>query len=202
MIVFCPTCLRKYEVSNTAIGEGRMVRCVVCGTTWQQDAVSVPSQKNRRVDIKKSLIWTLSICFWLGGGWFLAFGSPYCSNFMKNIECISRIGQENDCKFLVKNMSHSFLKKDDGYYVQISGMIENLSPVALDKLNLVFNLRTYPDKQQLETALDENAFFNETWVEKIKPEWIRDNKLVTFSYTLKKIPNCDILCTIKLDNKI
>lgn len=200
MIIICPTCLRRYEVDQKAIGDSRMVRCVICGTTWQQDAVNSVSKKTKKTVFNQVFIWALSVLCWGVVGSYIYVATPCVDNFPKYWNYLFK-SNNNECRFLVKNISHAFVKKDDGYYVKVLGEIENLSIIPSDKLNLVFNLRTYPDKNIESEVADDNVYFNETWVEKIKSENIKNGRIITFSSFLKKIPVHDVLCTIKLDNK-
>lgn len=34
MIITCPSCSRKYSVDDVKVGNGKKVRCTVCGTVW------------------------------------------------------------------------------------------------------------------------------------------------------------------------
>lgn len=201
MIVTCPTCLRKYEVSSNVIGDSRMVRCVVCGTTWQQDSVLNTNTKSKPKNYNSVWKSLCSVAFFGLVSVYMYFYTPYIVNIPKYYSCLVNPVSCSKCNFDVKKISHFFVKKDDGNYVKIEGEIENLSDVPLSNLKLVFNLKTFPD-DKIEASLgDSEIFFNETWVEDIKSESVTPSGNIAFSSVLKKVPMHDILCTIKLDKK-
>lgn len=201
MIVTCPTCLRKYEVSSSVIGDSRMVRCVVCGTTWQQDSVLSPNSKSKSKSYGSVWKYLLSMAFFGLAYSYMYFYTPYIINIPKYYACMIKPDNCSKCSFGVKKISHFFVKKDDGNYVKIEGEIENLSDVPLNNLKLVFNLKTFPNDKIEECLSDSEIFFNETWVENIKPESVTPSGNIAFSSVLKKVPMHDVLCTIKLGRK-
>ena len=48
MIIVCPTCSSKYSVQDKAIDGEKMVRCPLCGTTWQPE----PEVEQEKVERK------------------------------------------------------------------------------------------------------------------------------------------------------
>ena len=162
MIITCPTCLRRYEVSSKVIGEGRMVRCIVCGTTWQQDAEASRTSKGTKSFFWR---WIFSLLIFSSISSYFYFYVPVVSDFPKYKSIIREAFGCEVTRPKIVNISHKLEKRDDGLYVTFQGEVADLSEVAPGKdLNLVFNLKS--QKKDAKYAEGE-GFFNETWTQKV-----------------------------------
>ncbi len=196
MIITCPTCLRKYEVDQKSIGDGRMVRCIICGTTWQQELGHIV-RKERRT-FKLPYHWLFSIMFFIATYFFACEYTPVCSNIGKYQRLILSMINPGIKNIEIKNIAHKFVLKDDGVYVSLSG------DIVIDKYHkknnpkLMFNLKPYfPQKYDI-SHNDRDVLFNETWEEKVNFNDV-DESIINFQTVFKKIPKHDIICTIDIN---
>lgn len=215
MIIVCPTCSSKYSVPDSAIVDGKMVRCSVCETTWQatvednnQQAQQKPEPIQKPKNVKKQIrrsssiqpvffvvivISTLLYLFFFSD--FLHRIPSYCKFITNTI--IHKTAQN---KLMLSNISHFFTKKNDGLYLTITGSVENISKTQMKTPYLSFNLRTHGE----EFANYENPdnFVNETWAEKLNAEGLEPSQKIVFETAPRKIPVCDLLCTIKVGSNM
>lgn len=196
MIITCPTCLRKYEVDQKSIGDGRMVRCIICGTTWQQELNNMG--RRERSKFKFSWRWFFSIIFFVATYVFVYEYTPVLNNFDKYKRLILMTLAPGVKNIEIRNIAHQFVRRDDGIYVSLVGDIVIDEHYAKNNAKLMFNLKPYfPQKYEIDYK-DRYALFNETWEEKIEIN-STDKCMAKFKTDLKKIPEHDILCTIEIN---
>lgn len=209
MIVTCPTCANKYSVEDHILDGGKMVRCSVCGTTWQQESetelekeIPVPPKSNPKPEKSSKIQWMFFFVVALSTVIYMLLSTNYITGFPTNLQnAISSItGSKSNEQFELSDVSHYFIKKDDGLYLSVTGSIENVSQSALSVPYLSINLRTYGE----EFANYENPdmFINETWAEKLDIKTMEAKKKIVFETEPRKIPIHDLMCTIKVGKNI
>lgn len=211
MIVTCPTCANRYSIKDHVLGDGKMVRCSICGTTWQQEAeaetdvgteVETPVQPAPKPKKNSKMQWMFFFVVAFSTIIYMLLSTNYIAGFPANLKnAISSItGSEPKEQFKLSDVSHYFIKRDDGLYLSVTGSIENVSQSTVSVPYLSINLRTYGE----EFANYENPdmFINETWAEKLDIKTMEAKKKIVFETEPRKVPMHDLMCTIKVGKNI
>ncbi|MBE6447161.1 MAG: hypothetical protein E7015_01595 [Alphaproteobacteria bacterium] len=191
MIISCPNCSSKYSIHANVIGEGKMVRCTICGTTWQQGSIY---KQEKREDLVKNLQITTF--------WFIVFICIFSLIFAKNAvinfwpasasfyEAIGVKDSETSSAFSIKDISSFFIRKDDKLYMGIKGELTNITNDVQMVPGLTISLRS-----------DDNVTpsFNSSWNHELTCKKLLPNQKIIFETDLKSIPYTDIICEIKLN---
>ena len=189
MIVVCPSCSNKYSVQADAIGEGKLVRCAICGTTWQQDPIAV----NQRKDISSLFKITLF--------WFAVFISlfsvffapktvvrywPASSTFYNAVGIDTGL---NEKIFSIKNVSSFFVKRNKKLYMGIKGELTNISNEVQMVPSLIISLKNEGESE-----------FQTSWNHELMYKKLLPNQKVIFETDLKSVPYTNLICDIKLNS--
>ena len=192
MIISCPNCSSKFSVQADTIGRGKMVRCSVCGTTWQQSSLY---QQEKREDLIRNLHATTF--------WFVVFIVifplifakstviklwPASSSFYALFETQSSKMQQ---AFLIKNVSSFFIKKNNKLYMGIKGELSNTTSDVQMVPGLTISLMSDDDEEQ--------PSFKTSWNHELAYKKLLPNQKVIFETDLKSIPYSNIICDIRLN---
>lgn len=194
MIVTCPSCLSKYMVQSESIGTGKLVRCAVCGTVWQQMPVDETAQRRRRIcDIVN---WTLfyaivftSVALLFGRRDFMIEKWPASESFYRYIGmCSAGIG---DNTFVLDNVSYFFVRKKGDLYIGLRGELANTSKESKAVPTITITLKNDPEVDPLP--------FKKVWVHKLQYEKLLPTQRVLFETKLQRVSCDNLLCDIKLN---
>jgi len=230
MVIVCPTCSSKFSVPDGALVEGKMVRCTVCQTTWQpevdnhaddtevtenavnnkdvEEKVDEPiKEKPKKIVVKtksRSILLHFAFFFTVATSVFtyLFLSTTYISGIPRYFDYMTKKISNNTSKdtFKLSNVSHNFIKRNDGLYLSITGVIENISKSLKPTPYLSINLRTYGEEFANYTSPE--TFINETWAEKIDAKSIAPRSNLVFETEPRKVSMNDLMCTIKVGKNI
>lgn len=190
MIVICPNCSSKYSVPADAIGVGKLVRCAMCGTTWQQ----TPIKKKNSGDIHKLVESTFY--------WFVVFITlfsilfapktvskywPASTSFYKIIGLDKSLSKD---AFSIKNVSNFFVNRNGQLYMGIKGKLCNVSNEVQMVPKLVIKLRGNNSR---------NSKFEASWTHELTYKKLLPNQEIIFETDLKSVPRTNLVCDIKLN---
>ncbi len=191
MIVVCPNCSSKYSVHSEAIGKGKLVRCAMCGMTWQQ----TPVAKKKSRDIYNLFQSTFY--------WFVVFITVFSILFAPktvskywpaSISFYRLIGANNTPNrkdFSIKNVSSFFVKRNGKLCVGIKGELINISDEVQMVPELTIGLR--------EDTASSNPNFKMSWTHKLNYKKLLPNQKVIFETDEKSVPYTNLICDIKLN---
>lgn len=190
MIVVCPNCSRKYSVQSDAIGNGKLVRCAICGTVWQQAPVSANKENGILSMLKISMFWfTVFITLFS-----IAFAPRTVMKFWPaSISFYEAVGMDvgwSKKVFSVKNVSSFFVKKGGSLYMGIKGELDNTS----DEVQMVPSLEICLKKDSLSKPK-----FETVWTHKLTYKKLLPNQKVIFETDLKKVPYTNLVCEVRLN---
>lgn len=191
MIITCPNCSSKYSVHADAIGKGKMVRCAICGATWQQGSLYKQQKKEDIVDhLKITAFWfTVFICifpFIFAKKTVIKFW-PASSSFY---ELIDSKDTRSDLNFAIRNVSSFFIKKNGRLYMGVKGELANLTDEVQMVPNMTISLCS--ENQMVED-------FKTSWVHEPAYKKLLPNQKIVFESDLKKVPYENLICNIKLN---
>ena len=197
MIVTCPTCLSKYSVQSDAIGEGKLVRCAMCSTTWQQNLVDESSDKKRRaLDL---INWTLFgfVAFVFLFSLFFAREAmvkiwPPAAGFY---ELTGLSSADTKKIFAIRNVSNFFVQKNDKLYMGLRGELINISDKVQPIPSLIISLK---DDDSV-TNKNKKYPYKKIWSHDLAYKKLLPNQKVVFETELQSIPYNNLICDIKLD---
>jgi predicted Zn finger-like uncharacterized protein len=194
MIVVCPACSCKYSVQSEAIGREKLVRCAMCGTTWQQSACKdADDEKRQRVlELTK---WTFF--------WFSVFVTIFSLFFAKNavvkfwpssVVFYEALGMQNSPSksFVIQNLSNFFVVKNDTLYMGLKGELINISDSVQILPSITISLKSD------ETA-KKDSFYKKNWTHDLTYKKLLPNQKVTFETELQSVPYNNLICDITLD---
>ena len=193
MIVTCPMCQSKYSVQIEAIGNGKFVRCAMCGATWQQAPVNRMCERKQRVfDLIK---WT---CFW-----FAVFISVFSLFFAKNAvmkiwpasasfyETVGMIPKDKKA-FVIQKVSNFFVRKDGKLYMGLRGEIVNVSEEVQPLAGITISLK---NDEQAESGHE----YKKMWTHNLAYKKFLPNQKVVFETELQSVPCNNLICDIELN---
>jgi len=190
MIVVCPNCSSKYSVPADVIGVGKLVRCAVCGTTWQQ----TPVEEKRSDEISsllKSTFYWFSVFIIL---FSILFAPKTVSKYWPaSISFYKLIGIDKSLDqnaFSIKNVSNFFVKRNGKLYMGIKGELWNISNEVQMVPKLVIKLRN-------DNTL--NPAFQTSWTHELTYKKLLPNQKIIFETDLKSVPYTNLICDIKLN---
>ena len=190
MIVVCPSCSSKYSVPADAIGVGKLVRCAVCGTTWQQNPVEEKKPDAVSGLLKSTFYWfTVFITLFsvLFAPKTVSKYWPASASFYKLIGVDKSVNQR---AFSIKNISNFFVKRNGRLYMGIKGELGNVSNEVQMVPKLVIKLRT--DNSS-------NPKFQTSWTHELTYKKLLPNQKIIFETDLKSVPYTNLICDIKLN---
>ncbi len=190
MIVVCPSCSSKYSVPADAIGAGKLVRCAVCGMTWQQ--CPVENKKSDEVSgLLKSTFYWFTVFITLFSILFapktVSKYWPASASFYKLIGIDKSMNQN---AFSIKNVSNFFVKRNGRLYMGIKGELGNISNEVQMVPKLIINLKN-------DDSL--NPEFQTSWTHELTYKKLLPNQKIIFETDLKNVPYTNLICDIKLN---
>lgn len=195
MIVTCPSCQNKYSVQAAAIGDGKLVRCVICGATWRQ--MAIPEVKSRKNQIRETIKWTFFWSVVFCTLFFLFFAKstaikiwPPMAGFYETVGMLPTT-RANALK--ISNISNFLLKKDGKLMIGLKGELLNLSNEVQILPSITISLRN-DDRQN-----NKNATFKKIWTHDMQYRKILPNQKVFFETEPQSVPCGNLICDIKLD---
>ena len=193
MIVTCPMCHSKYSVQIEAIGNGKFVRCAMCGATWQQSPTNEMCERKHRV---LGLInWT---CFW-----FAVFISVFSLFFAKDAvlkiwpssasfyEAVGMIPADKKA-FVIQKVSNFFVRKDGKLYMGLRGEIVNVSDEVQPLAGITISLKS-------DEKTPGNAEYKKIWTHDLAYKKFLPNQKVMFETELQSVPYSNLICNIELN---
>ena len=190
MIVVCPSCSSKYSVPADAIGIGKLVRCAVCGTTWQQSPVA-EKKSNEIAELLKSTFFWFTVFITLFSVLFapktVSKYWPASASFYKLIGVDKSFGRNT---FSIKNVSNFFVKRNGKLYMGIKGELCNISNEVQMVPKLIIRLKN-------DDSL--NSKFQTSWVHELTYKKLLPNQKIIFETDLKSVPYTNLICDIKLN---
>ena len=190
MILVCPNCFRKYSVQSDAIGNGKLVRCAVCGTVWQQNPIVEEKENGILSMLKVSLFWFVVF--------FVVFSIIFAPRTIMrywpaSISFYEKMGINNGLNkqvFSVKNVSSFFVKRNGKLYMGIKGELDNISNEVQMVPGLNISLKS-------DSLSDQN--FKTDWVHKLAYKKLLPNQKIIFETDLKNVPYSNLICEIRLN---
>lgn len=193
MIVTCPMCKSKYSVQIEAIGDGKFVRCSMCGATWQQTPVDAVCEKKRRV--LYIIKWT---CFW-----FAVFVSVFSLFFAKeavlkiwpsSIAFYEKIGMvpANKKAFVIQKVSNFFVHKDGKLYMGLRGEITNVSDEVQPLAGITISLKN-------DEKVTNGTEYKKMWTHDLNCKKFLPNQKVAFETEPQSVPYNNLICDIELN---
>ena len=190
MIVVCPNCSCKYFVKPEILGKGKLVRCAMCGTTWQQLPLAEKSKRDEVIRMLKVTVF-----------WFTVFITVFPLLFarqtvMKYWPASSSFynyflgrGPTGASIFSIKKVSSFFIKRDGKLYMGIKGEIENMS----SEVQMIYGIHI--DLREENMGADN---FRASWTQKFSYDKLLPNQKIVFETDLKRVPYKNLICEIKL----
>lgn len=194
MIVTCPNCFSKYVVRPESLGAGKLVRCAVCGTVWQQ--APIDEKKLKKARIISIVQWTFfyavvftSISLLILGRDFIVAHWPASESFYERINSYGA-GLANNT-FSLDNVSYFFVRKDGDLYIGLRGELCNTSMEVRSVPSITITLRNDPE-------ITEESF-KKVWIHKLQYEKLLPAQKVLFETKLQRVSCNNLLCDIKLN---
>lgn len=190
MIVVCPNCSSKYSVHADAIGEGKLVRCAVCGVTWQQQPVQDKKSRNILSLFNTVLFWFVVFITLVS----ILFAPKPISRYWPAIVSFHRLigldKSSNRNVVTVKNVSSFFVKRNGKLYMGIKGELDNISNEVQMVPNLTISLRS---------DNSEESDFKTSWTHELIYKKLLPSEKIIFETDLKSVPYANLICDIKLN---
>jgi hypothetical protein len=180
-------------VQADVLGRGKLVRCAMCGATWQQSAVDESGTGRQRVlDLIK---WTFF--------WFAVFVSIFSLFFARNAvvkiwphvaDFYEFVGVQNESKgaFSIQNMSNFFIMKDDTLYMGLKGELVNISDEVQTVPGITISLRNEENSENCPR-------YRKMWSHNLTYKKLLPNQKIVFETELQSVPHNNLICDIKLD---
>jgi hypothetical protein len=180
-------------VQVDAIGRGKLVRCAMCGATWEQSAFDeLAVKKQRALDLVK---WTFF--------WFAVFVTIFSFLFARNAvvkvwphmaDLYELMGVKNETKgaFAIQNMSNFFVAKNDTLYMGLKGELVNTSNEVQTIPSIAIFLR---DEENVEN----HSRYKKMWTHNLTYKKLLPNQKIVFETELQSVPRSNLICDIKLD---
>ena len=197
MIVRCPACHNKYSVHQEAIGNGKLVRCAVCSTMWQQIT------PDKAIERKKYIGYLIKWTFF----WFVVSVSLFSLFYAKDAMIkiwrpvsvfydalgINPIDQKKP--FIIKNVVNFFVQKEGRLYMGIKGEVINIS----DKVQPLpsFTISLVSDRNNSEKST--RSPYKKIWTHDTIHKKLLPNQKIIFETELQSVPMENLICDISLD---
>ncbi|MDR0677397.1 MAG: zinc-ribbon domain-containing protein [Holosporaceae bacterium] len=194
MIVACPSCHCKYSVQADLIGTEKLVRCAMCGTTWQQSACSDVNERKMRA------FFFLKWVFF----WFPVFVVIFSLLFARNAVVkiwpaaadfydIMGIKNESSKKvFVFSNISNFFVLKNGALYMGLRGELANISNEIQLVPGIAISLR---DDENVE----KDNRYRRVWTHNSMYKKLLPSQKMVFETELQSVPYNNLVCDIKLE---
>ena len=191
MIVTCPSCSSKYSVRTDVIGNGKIVRCAICGATWSQSV-----EKQKKIDHLENIMkWTFFLFVVFIAIFPLCFAKnsvakiwPQMSSFYEAIGVQSK-NEKNS--FIIKNVSNFFLKKNGKLYIGLRGELTNISKKVQLVPSIIITLKNSPE-------IMSEKFYSKSWTHDINYKKILPEQKVLFETEMQSVPSSNLICDIIL----
>jgi predicted Zn finger-like uncharacterized protein len=197
MIVTCPGCDSKYFVQTEAIGGGKMVRCAICSTTWQQ--VATDEAADRKFHTHHIIKWTFF--------WFTVFVSIFSLFFTSGIvlkiwppaacfyDLIGVNHQDAKKMISIQNISNFFVQKNGKLYMGLKGELTNISGDVQVLPSLTISLR---NDEYIDEKIHRSAY-QKIWTHDLMYNKLLPNQKVVFETELQSVPCNNLICDIRLN---
>lgn len=204
MIVTCPSCHNKYSVQAEAIGEGKLVRCVMCGTTWQQTAVKEPAENSRGIRIMGWAFFISTVFMFL---FFLLFSRGVVVSVWPPAACFYELFENKPANRVetlkLNKVSNFFAHRNGDLYMGIRGEIQNLSNEVQILPSINIRLRSEESDFGIAAPVapvgrSSKHLFQKTWTHNMVYQKILPNQKMNFETKMQKVPCTNLLCDIQL----
>jgi predicted Zn finger-like uncharacterized protein len=194
MIVVCPACSCKYVVQAEAVGREKLVRCTMCGATWQQ------LSSGEEVDERRRRAWDLTKWFFF---WFTVFVTIFSLFFAKNavvkvwpssVVFYEALGMQNSPRrsFVIQNLSNFFVVKSNTLYMGLKGELINISDDVQVLPSITISLKN-------DESSKPNSSYKKIWTHNLTYKKLLPNQKVVFETELHSVPYNNLICDITLD---
>ncbi len=190
MIVICPNCSSRYSVHSEAIGGGKLVRCAMCGMTWQQNPVKKKRSEDARCLFQSIFYWFVVFITIFSILFAPKTVSKYWPASASFYEAIGMNNSRSRDAFSIKNVSSFFVKRNGNLYMGIKGELSNISDEVQMVPKLIIGLKD-------DSA--SNQSFQTSWTHKLNYKKLLPNQKVIFETDLKSVPYANLICDIKLN---
>jgi hypothetical protein len=183
-------------VQNEAIGNGKMVRCAICSTTWQQ--IATDEAVDRKSHVRHVIKWTFF--------WFTVFVSLFSLFFTKNVilqiwppvvcfyDLIGTNRQDVKKVFSIQNISNFFMQKSDKLYMGLKGELTNVSGDVQVLPSITISLRSDESDGKKSTTSYQKVWTHDLMYNKLLP-----NQKVIFETELQSVPYNNLICDVRLN---
>ncbi|MDR0753338.1 MAG: zinc-ribbon domain-containing protein [Holosporaceae bacterium] len=192
MIVVCPSCFCKYFVQTDAIAKEKLVRCTMCGATWQLSPCDESMERRRRVFNITKWIFFWFVVFVTIFSLFFAPGSvikmwPSVADFYRVVGIYDRSGKS----LAIQNLSNFFVMRNNVLYMGLKGELVNTS-------NSVKSLATITISLKDDDNVSKSSRYKKEWTHNLTYKKLLPNQKVVFETELQSIPHNNLICEIKL----
>lgn len=190
MIVTCPSCSRRYVVQDEILGNGRLVRCIMCCTTWKQQ----PNIKEDKFRTLHPIGWgiyfsTIAIIIFA-----LCFAKETVVEIWRPMHCfykaigvnIPTLGDGVE----IDNVSVSAIKKVDDVYLMIKGDVINKSQNTqyIPELNIKLRTKRYGNSNEVS--------YEKSWKHLLNCRRLQPMQSISFETEPQLIPVDDLVCEV------
>ncbi|MDR1551099.1 MAG: zinc-ribbon domain-containing protein [Holosporaceae bacterium] len=192
MIVVCPVCSCKYFVLASAVGRGKLVRCAMCGSTWQQSAESEVQRRGRTLDLVRWIVFWFVVFITI---FSLFFASPAVLKIWPAAATFyEALGIQKYSKkaFIVQDLSNFFVLKDSTLYMGLRGELVNSSDSVKIISGVVISLRE-------DSGEKKGIGYRKVWTHNLSCKKLLPNQKIVFETELQSVPYSNLICDITLD---
>ena len=202
MIVVCPTCRNKYSVHPEAIGDGKLVRCAMCGAMWQQAAIDENSER------KKYVIQLMKWIFFWFAVFVCLFSLFFAKSFMVKIwrpvsvfyDAFGISPTDQKKTFLIQNVVNFFVQKNDKLYMGIRGEVVNISSDVQTLPGFTISLTSdRANDGNSDSKNNMRSLYKKSWTHDMIYKKLLPNQKVVFETELQSVPLENLVCNITLD---
>jgi hypothetical protein len=181
-------------VQTDAIAKEKLVRCAMCGATWQPSPYDESMEKRRRVFniIKWTFFWfvvfvTIFSLFFAPG--FVIKTWPSIADFYKVIGIYEGSGKS----LIVQNLSNFFVTRNNILYMGLKGELVNTSDSVKSLASITISLKDDDDANK-------SSRYRKEWTHNLTYKKLLPNQKVVFETELQSVPRNNLICDIKLDS--
>lgn len=192
MIVKCPNCSCKYVVPDDAIGTGKLVRCTVCSTTWQQ--LPVDLARIKRSKALNFIRWAFFYTCVLASLLTLCFAKDQLIKIWPPVEDFYAMisagisGEFNKNDLITKDVSPIFIRRNGKLLLSLKGEILNKSSEVISVPNMVISLKNESEQDKK---------YEHVWTHELAYKKLLPNQKVIFETEPQPVPFCNLICEIK-----
>ncbi|MDR2646340.1 MAG: zinc-ribbon domain-containing protein [Holosporaceae bacterium] len=194
MIVVCPSCFCKYFVQTDTIAKEKLVRCAMCGATWQPLPYNESAEKRLRVFNIIKWIFFWFVIFVTVFPLFFAPGSiikiwPSIADFYRVVGMYDGSGKS----LVIQNLSNFFVTRNNVLYMGLKGELINTSDSVKSLASITISLKD-------DDATNKNSRYRKEWTHNLTYKKLLPNQKVVFETELQSVPCNNLICDIKLDS--